>query len=501
MSEDSFRRLGRRLTLRVGGANLVGAVAVWLYLEISLGPAPGEQQVSQSQDLAVFAVVMAVLGAAGYLLGRRSAERACCWIVEQREPTPQEREAALGEPWQQARRAFACWVAAAVVYLVLTVVSTDHSGLHVVRLVDGILLGGVMTSALTYLIAESGLRPVFALALSGEGSQRATAVGIRPRLVLAWALGSGVPLLGLALAPFTHEPGADLGLGASVVVLAVIGLVSGTAATVLVARSIADPLDGVRMALRRVQDGDLSVELPVDDGGEVGMLQRGVNGMVAGLRERARLQDLFGRHVGTEVARQALAQGAGLGSEQREASALFVDLVGSTAMAEVLPAVDVVATLNAFFGAVVRCVGDEGGWVNKFEGDGALALFGAPAQQPDHAARALRAALALDEELRRLATAYPGLEAAIGVSSGSVVAGNVGTDTRYEYTTVGRPVNEAARLRELAKQHTPRVLASGEAVARAGEEASRWSSIGNVALRGQSAPTALFHPRAPVSVP
>jgi adenylate cyclase len=224
--------------------------------------------------------------------------------------------------------------------------------------------------------------------------------------------------------------------------------------------------------------------------------------MVAGLRERQRLADLFGRHVGTEVAQRAIQQGSGIESEQREASVLFVDLIGSTAMAEVLSPHEVVRTLNAYFDAVVRVVSDEGGWVNKFEGDGALCVFGAPATQPDHAARALRSARALRRELGALASAYPGLDAAIGVSSGVLVAGNVGTEQRYEYTLIGRPVNEAARLTDLAKGRPGRVVAGQGATERAGDESQKWASLGTVALRGQSSPVAIFEPievREPVA--
>ena len=144
-------------------------------------------------------------------------------------------------------------------------------------------------------------------------------------------------------------------------------------------------------ALERVRQGDLSVEVPVDDAGEIGQLEAGFNEMVTGLRERRRLEDIFGRHVGTEVARRAMDDGAGLGGEQRVVSVLFVDLIGSTALAATRPAAEVVELLNALFECVVGATDAEGGWVNKFEGDAALCVFGAPADQPDHAARALRA--------------------------------------------------------------------------------------------------------------
>jgi adenylate cyclase len=263
---------------------------------------------------------------------------------------------------------------------------------------------------------------------------------------------------------------------------------------------VADPLDHVREGLRQVEGGDLGVVVNVEDGGEIGMLQSGFNQMVSGLRERAQLQDLFGRHVGVEVAQRALAEGSGLGGEQHSVSALFVDLVGSTALAEVLPPGEVVATLNAFFDTVVRVVSAEGGWVNKFEGDGALCVFGAPGFQPDHAARALRAARTMDQAIRRLSGDHPGLSAGIGVSSGVVVAGNVGTEQRYEYTVIGRAVNEASRLTEIAKGRPGRVLATGGAVGQAGPETGRWAALGTVALRGSSQPVAIYEP-VPARVP
>jgi adenylate cyclase len=173
---------------------------------------------------------------------------------------------------------------------------------------------------------------------------------------------------------------------------------------------------------------------------------------------------------------------------------LFVDLIGSTALAQQQPPAEVVATLNALFGAVVRVVGAEGGWVNKFEGDGCLCVFGAPAPQPDHAARALRAARVLHCELVDLAGRHPGLDAGIGVSSGPVVAGNVGTEERYEYTVIGDPVNEAARLVEEAKLQPMRVLASQASVERAGDEGRSWSKVGELTLRGRSAPTCAYVP-------
>lgn len=230
----------------------------------------------------------------------------------------------------------------------------------------------------------------------------------------------------------------------------------------------------------------------VDDGSEVGQLQAGFNRMTEGLRERKRIRDLFGRQVGEEVARAALSEGVRLGGEEREIAALFVDLVGSTSLALALPPTEVVRVLNRFFRVVVEVVEAEGGLVNKFEGDAALCVFGAPVAGEDSAGDALRAARRL---AARLSTELPEIDFGIGSSAGVAVAGNVGAEQRFEYTVIGDPVNEAARLAELAKQRPERVLASSAALTRASPaEAAAWSLTEAAVLRGRVAPTQLAHP-------
>ena len=120
---------------------------------------------------------------------------------------------------------------------------------------------------------------------------------------------------------------------ASLVFLISTGVLTGGLVIYAAARSVADPIDAVHGGAHRVRSDDLDVEVAVDDGGEIGLLQSGFNRMVAGLRERRTLHDLFGRHVGPDVARQALEKGVALGGERREVSVLFVDIVASTGLA------------------------------------------------------------------------------------------------------------------------------------------------------------------------
>ncbi len=167
-------------------------------------------------------------------------------------------------------------------------------------------------------------------------------------------------------------------LAVVVLVLGGVALVFGGAVITLTAMSTAAPVLAVRRALRSVESGDYDVDVPVFDTTELGLLQAGFNTMVAGLRERERVRDLFGRQVGEDVARNAMENELELGGEVREVAVLFIDLVGSTTLAATRPPTEVVEVLNQFFALVIDVVENHGGWINKFEGDAALAVFGVP---------------------------------------------------------------------------------------------------------------------------
>lgn len=212
--------------------------------------------------------------------------------------------------------------------------------------------------------------------------------------------------------------------------------------------------------------------------------------------QQQRMQQLFCRYVGEGVAERALRQGTALTGQETQVAVLFVDLSDSTRMASCTPPSDVARLLNEFFRVVVDTVDRYGGFVNKFEGDAALAIFGAPRELEDSAGAALGAARDLRDSLL---DQLPAGGFGIGVSAGCAFAGQVGAPTRSEYTVIGDPVNEAARLTELAKADACHVLASATAVSGAGPaEAASWSLGEEVALRGRSAPTLLARPVATV---
>jgi adenylate cyclase len=279
-------------------------------------------------------------------------------------------------------------------------------------------------------------------------------------------------------------------------IVAIAALIFGFVLMWILSWLTATPVRVVRAALKRAEQGDLRGNLVVFDGTELGELQRGFNAMVDGLRERERVRDLFGRHVGKAVALAAEREKPKLGGEERHVAVVFIDLVGSTQLVTSQPPADVVQFLNRFFAIVVEEVDRYCGLVNKFEGDASLAIFGAPNRLECPEDEALAAARTIAD---RLADEMPECQAGIGVAAGQVVAGNVGAKERFEYTVIGGPVNEAARLCELAKSHPGRLLATADAVQGASEkESAHWCLGETVTLRGHDRPTRLAWPAAAV---
>ncbi|HEX8084158.1 MAG TPA: adenylate/guanylate cyclase domain-containing protein [Solirubrobacteraceae bacterium] len=487
------RRTSRRTTTAAMIANGIGVIDVFLLLFLVLPspPAPpGEPELARNLVAGVAFVVLSFV--VGKLWGDRLVRPMVAWLVEGRVPSEREREGTLRLPLVCASIDASFWAVAAVLFGLLNAhVSVDwawHVG-------STILMGGITVTAVSYLISERLSRGVIARALAFGPPSRPFGPSVKGRLTLAWLMATGVPLIGLVIVGCVglFDETADMDkVARSVIVLAFGAFLIGLVATLLVAKSVAEPLRSMRSALRRIEEGDLDATVRVDDGSEVGLVQSGFNQMVDGLREREQIRELFGRHVGEDVARVALDGGTRLGGEVREIAALFVDLVGSTRLAAERPPQEVVALLNRFFAIVVDVVGSHGGWVNKFEGDAALVVFGAPIADDACATSALCAARDLDARLR---SELPEFGVGIGVSAGPALAGNVGAEHRLEYTVIGDPVNEAARLCDLAKRREARVVASEAIVERARKgEAARWLGDGEVVLRGRTTPTKLAVP-------
>lgn len=414
------------------------------------------------------------------------------WAIEERPPTRADQRNVFFAPWRVAKMLLFLWGVGAVLL-------TTWYGIYDTAFIPRFLLAvgfcGIVVATGCYLITEFALRPVAAQALEAGRPPRRLAHGVMGRMMTVWLTSSGVPVLGillLAVFALSLQNLSATQVAVAVGILAVVALTFGWVLMLLLSWLTATPVRVVRAALQRVEQGNLETNLVVFDGTELGELQRGFNSMVEGLKERERVRDLFGRHVGREVAAAAEKERPKLGGEERHVAVIFVDIIGSTQLVTGRPATEVVDLLNRFFAVIVEEVDRHHGFVNKFEGDAALAVFGAPVHLDSPEEEALAAARAI---ARRIRDEVPECEAGIGVAAGQAVAGNVGAKERFEYTVIGEPVNEAARLCELAKDSPGHLLASSDAVSNVGEaERAHWTLGDSVTLRGHDEPTRLALP-------
>ncbi len=488
-------------TLGMLQADIIGALLVLGFLRFGLPPEDRIQlQDLPAFNLAVFLGYLFVSFTVASYLSLRLLIPVMRWqrretLLGDRDPATTEmaRTRALKMPFYRSVINVTNWFLGSVVFIVASWPVASKSA-PVVAVATG--LGATATAIIGYLQSERVLRPVAVAALRGGVPENFRAPGVILRQVLTWVLSTGVPILAIVLAlvasKFEILTAPAERLITPILLLAISALAIGLAGTVLVAMSIADPLRQLRWALGEVQRGNYNAHMQIYDASELGLLQAGFNDMVRDLAERQRLRDLFGRYVGEDVARRALERGTELGGQERDVAVLFVDLVGSTQLAATIPAADVVSLLNEFFRVVVDTVNRHGGFVNKFQGDAALAIFGAPIEHPDASGAALAASRELHDELIEV---LGQTDFGIGVSAGRAIAGHIGAQARFEYTVIGDPVNEAARLTELAKLEEGHVLASAIAVSGALDaEALCWDVGEIVELRGRAAPTQLARP-------
>ena len=202
------------------------------------------------------------------------------------------------------------------------------------------------------------------------------------------------------------------------------------------------------------------------------------------------------KFVPDEVARQAKAgeerMQAGQG-EVREATILFTDIEGFTTISEAMTPTELIATLNEYFAVVAKPIVEHGGVINQFQGDAILATFNIPETLPDHAAQAVRAALAIHAELRdRDFGDGVVLRSRVGINSGEVVGGLVGTGDRLGYTVHGDDVNLAARLEQMNKDYETRIMVSQRTRELAGPSEFRFKQLGTTNVRGRKSPVVIY---------
>jgi adenylate cyclase len=244
--------------------------------------------------------------------------------------------------------------------------------------------------------------------------------------------------------------------------------------------------------MREVLRGNLGHRVGVARRDEVGFLASAFNEMAGGLEERARIRDVMDKVVSPEVAHELLARGVALGGELRNVSVLFADVRGFTTLAERTSPEELLEVLNSYLAAMTGAVERERGIVDKYIGDEIMAVFGAPLDVSDHAERAVAAALGMLAAVAALNTARrpaAPLRIGIGIATGEVVAGNVGSPDRLNYTVLGDTVNLASRLQGLTKTYGVPLLVTEETWRAAGQGGR---CLGEANVRGRDAAVRVY---------
>jgi len=244
-------------------------------------------------------------------------------------------------------------------------------------------------------------------------------------------------------------------------VMAIIAVVLGTQ----ISGYVHQPIQKLLGMIERVKQGDLSAAAADMGRDEIGQLGAALNDMARALYDRDRIKEIFGRYVTTQVSEEVLKGHVNLGGHSRRVTMLISDIRGFTAMSEQMQPEEVVKFLNVYFSGMVDAVFEYGGVLDKFLGDGLLAVFGSFTEQPDHPWRAVSTALRMQATLakmneQRAAAGMTAIRIGIGIHTGEVVVGNIGSQKRLEYTVIGDGVNTTSRLQTLNKEFSTMILIS-----------------------------------------
>lgn len=337
--------------------------------------------------------------------------------------------------------------------------------------------------------------------------------------------GSGGPMRNLTLAgddfaqvltPFELQGGQDVGImGVSLplsfvtsplyptrdalVVIFTVTLFAIVLIGYLLAASIGRPIERLTRASKQVAGGDLSVQVETVSTDEIGQLTNSFNTMVTQLRQRKYIEDLFGRYVGSDIAQRILSGEVALGGHRIWATVLFADIRGFTVYSERADLSELIDELNEYYSIMQQEIEAHGGVINKFGGDSILALFGAPLPLDDHACKTVKASLAMMDQLgvlnrRRRARGDMPIRVGIGVHTGEMVVGNLGSEMRREYTVLGDSVNTAKRISDLNKESPfPAVFVSGSTKAELDVD-NGWQidNLGEVVVKGKAEQVSVF---------
>ena len=490
--QGAWNRYATQYSWAVFAISYLAILPVWLGSALLVVAFEGSHRYVEAAAVTVVAVLVLVYVA--ILPGVGPSRRVEQWAAGREV----DRARALEATYAWARGAVVRTVGAAAVWIALLLIVVGAiAGATGSRLVQygivGAVLGAVASLIVMHSFVEATMRPT-RIAIAGD-----TAIGdALPRSRPTFAAWSNASMLAatFSFAVMAAMLAAVLYRANEAPVLTAVigGALTLAFAPLVVGASFSPSLRPIRdlaEGTERVAAGDYSQRLPVVQDDDLGALAASFNRMQAGLAERQRLQAAFGTYVDPGLAARLLEQGDDIFTgERREVTVMFVDIRDFTPFAEANSAEDTVARLNALFEIVVPAVVDAGGHVNKFLGDGALAVFGAPNDLAEHADAAVAAAVLIG---RLVADRFGGeLRIGIGINTGVVIAGTIGGAGKLEFTLIGDTVNVAARVEQLTKTTEDTILLTQQCVNALVARPLGLVDRGSHALKGKSAATPVF---------
>jgi adenylate cyclase len=276
--------------------------------------------------------------------------------------------------------------------------------------------------------------------------------------------------------------------------IAVLLLVGGGA---YVARRITKPVTVLAEGAKKIEEGQYELNIEVDQEDELGQLANRFGSMAKGLADRDKIRGVLGKVVSPAIAEELLTKGVELGGEDREATILFSDIRNFTAMCEAQTAKEVITVVNKILTRFSVIIDRYNGVVDKYIGDAVMALFGVPVDNENQAQDAVLAAMGMIDELQVInevlaKSDVPEVGLGVGVNSATVVAGNMGSETRLNYTVIGDGVNLSARLEGLTKFYGVPILVSEATMSRCPDIYFR--EIDSVRVKGKQNAQTIFQP-------
>jgi len=396
-------------------------------------------------------------------------------------------------PWWGALIAGIGWLLCIPVFLVsLSTLGEPFDPLLLWHLPISILVSALIGMTHSFFAIELashwGLYPVFFFDTRADHTTGGLVLSLRGRGVL-WAVSAGICPIGSLLMLSFAPPAPSSNPQLFAVYVGFVGIVFGLATAMLISRLVANPVDHLRRAARSIAEGRLDVEVTLPRADEFGLLAADFNRMVEQLRDKERLRTTFGLHVGRAAAAQILARDPGLSGVEQVVTVMFVDIRAfSTRAADQSPS-EIVRDLNEFLGAMVQVVEDRhGGMINKFLGDGFMALFGVGQNGEHHARKGVAAGEEMLRVLEKLNVTLchdqrEPFRIGIGIHTGPVVIGSVGSPERLEFTAIGNAVNIASRVEQLTKTLAVPLLVTTATVEHL-EPRGRLMNLGDHDLRG-----------------